>query len=311
MKKTEKNIEYADPGHIYTTNYIKNSKAIGVLWGVFTICFAIINIVVFIQPQWIGDTMESKGTGHFGLWKWCVGGGVGVNVGGSSSSSKSSSEKASGDVASGSPECHGQLDQFDTLLNTPSRVATVLVGLSVVLTLLTICAMLLFFFLRSSTVFHLVGSMQLLAALLLGVGMAVFPAGWSASQVRAVCGPTARQYHVGECEIRWAFMLAIIGVLDAIVLSTLAFVLATRHVKLQPEPEPLYGGSVYKGQMNTGFVGDAGSLAGSRKSLNLQPVMLMPHPDHDRFSEFSHHTARSKNSPYRAHYASSVQNFQL
>lgn len=69
---------------------------------------------------------------------------------------------------------------------------------------------------------------------------------------------------------------------------------------------------LFPGQMNAGFVGDAGSLAGSRKSLNLQPVMLMPHPDHDRFSEFSHHTARSnKNSAYRAHYASSVQNFQL
>ena len=63
MKKTEKNIEYADQGHIYTTNYVRNSKAIGVLWGVFTICFAIINIVVFVQPQWIGDTQDSKGTG--------------------------------------------------------------------------------------------------------------------------------------------------------------------------------------------------------------------------------------------------------
>lgn len=306
MKKTEKNIEYADQGHIYTTNYVRNSKAIGVLWGVFTICFAIINIVVFVQPQWIGDTQDSKGTGYFGLWQWCAGGGVGGSVGGSNSGRVSGVE-----TAGRSLECRGQLDQFSTLLNTPSRVATVLVGLSVVLTLLTICAMLLFFFLRSSTVFHLAGSMQLLAALLLGVGVAVFPAGWSASEVRAVCGPTARQYHVGECEVRWAFVLAIIGVLDAIVLAALAFVLATRHVKLQPEPEPLYGGSVYKGQMNTGFVGDAGSLAGSRKSLNLQPVMLMPHPDHDRYSEFSHHTARSKNSPYRAHYASSVQNFQL
>ncbi|KAG0712134.1 LHFPL tetraspan subfamily member 4 protein [Chionoecetes opilio] len=318
-KRQNKHLDqYADQGHIYTTNYVRNSKAIGVLWAVFTICFAIINIVVFVQPQWIGDTQDSKGTGYFGLWQWCAGGGVGGGVGGSSSGRVSGVE-----LAGRTLECRGQLDQFSTLLNTPSRVATVLVGLSVVLTLLTICAMLLFFFLRSSTVFHLAGSMQLLAALtqpssalppsalLLGVGVAVFPAGWSASEVRAVCGPTARHYHVGECEVRWALVLAVIGVLDATVLATLAFVLASRHVKLQPEPEPLYGGSVYKGQMNTGFVGDVGSLAGSRKSLNLQPVMLMPHPDHDRYSEFSHHTARSKNSPYRAHYASSVQNFQL
>lgn len=67
MKKPEKNVEYADQAHIYTTNYIRNSKAIGVLWGVFTICFAIINIVVFVQPQWIGDTQDSKGTGKLVL----------------------------------------------------------------------------------------------------------------------------------------------------------------------------------------------------------------------------------------------------
>ncbi|KAK4300498.1 hypothetical protein Pmani_027281 [Petrolisthes manimaculis] len=289
MKKPEKNVEYADQAHIYTTNYIRNSKAIGVLWGVFTICFAIINIVVFVQPQWIGDTQDSKGTGYFGLWQWCLVAGGGV----------------------GGLECRGKLDDFSTLLNTPSVVATVLVGLSVLLTLLTICSMLLFFFVRSSTVFHIAGWMQLLAAVLLGVGVAVFPAGWAAAEVREVCGPTARQYNVGECGLRWAFILAIIGILDAAVLSALAFVLATRHVKLQPEPEPIYGGSMYKGQMNAGFVTDGASLAGSRKSLNLQPVMLMPHPDHDRYSEFSHHTARSKSSAYRAHYASSVQNFQL
>ena len=81
-----------------------------------------------------------------------------VGVGGSSNGRVSGVQ-----VAGRSMECRGQLDQFSTLLNTPSRVATVLVGLSVVLTLLTICAMLLFFFLRSSTVFHLAGSMQLLA----------------------------------------------------------------------------------------------------------------------------------------------------
>ncbi|XP_042235487.1 LHFPL tetraspan subfamily member 3 protein-like [Homarus americanus] len=288
MKKTEKNIEYADQAHIYTTNYIRNSKAIGVLWGVFTICFAIINIVVFVQPQWIGDTQDSKGTGYFGLWKWCAGGREGTEL-----------------------ECTGKLDDFTTLLNIPSKAATILVGLSVVITLLCICSMLLFFFFHSSTVFHMAGSMQLLSAILLLVGVVVFPAGWAAGEVRKVCGPTARQYNMGECEVRWAYILAIIGILDAAVLSALAFVLATRHVKLQAEPEPLYGGSVYKGQMNAGFVGDAGSLAGSRKSLNLQPVMLMPHPDNDRFSEFSHHTGRSKNSAYRAHYASSVQNFQL
>lgn len=57
-------------------------------------------------------------------------------------------------------------------------------------------------------------------------------------------------------------------------------------------------------------------MAGSRKSLNLQPVMLMPQPmmDQDRFSEFSNRTGgRShKGAMYRPEYASSsIHNFQL
>ena len=75
----------------------------------------------------------------------------------------------------------------------------------------------------------------------------MFPLGFSAGEVREVCGPTARQWNVGECELRWAFLLSIIGIFDAIVLSALAFVIATRTVKLQPIPEPIYGGSMYKG----------------------------------------------------------------
>ena len=46
--------------------------------------------------------------------------------------------------------------------------------------------------------------------------------------------------------------------------------------------------TVYKyysiiGEINSGFIGDTHSLAGSRKSANLQPVLLMPHgPEMDR-----------------------------
>lgn len=50
------------------TSYIK-SRSIGVLWAVFTMSFAIIDVIVLVQPQWLGDTEISRGTGYFGLWK--------------------------------------------------------------------------------------------------------------------------------------------------------------------------------------------------------------------------------------------------
>ena len=50
----------------------RNSRAVAILWGVFTVCSAILNVVVFISPQWVGDTELSKGPGHFGLWRFCT-----------------------------------------------------------------------------------------------------------------------------------------------------------------------------------------------------------------------------------------------
>ena len=51
---------------LYHTNYVRNSRAIGVLWAIFTICFAIVNVVCFIQPYWIGDGVDTPQAGYFG-----------------------------------------------------------------------------------------------------------------------------------------------------------------------------------------------------------------------------------------------------
>lgn len=51
-------IEYVDSSHMYATNYIRNSKAIAVLWAIFTICYTIISVVAFVTP----------GEGNKGNW---------------------------------------------------------------------------------------------------------------------------------------------------------------------------------------------------------------------------------------------------
>lgn len=96
-------IEYVDTSQLYATNYIRNSKAIAVLWAIFTICYSIIVVVSFVTPgkrrdlheifckslsrvsrsirdifffsplslaEWIGD-LESETGGRIGLWKVC------------------------------------------------------------------------------------------------------------------------------------------------------------------------------------------------------------------------------------------------
>ena len=56
----------------YSVKYMRQSKSVAVLWGVFTFCAAILNIVVFISEEWVGATEVSKSPGHFGLWKYCI-----------------------------------------------------------------------------------------------------------------------------------------------------------------------------------------------------------------------------------------------
>jgi len=143
------------------------------------------------------------------------------------------------------------------------------------------------------------------------VACAAFPFGWNSDDFRKICGPEANRFELGLCGIRWAYPLAIIGCIDGVVLATLAFILATRHVRLQPDP--IYQNSLYKGglrdtsfpmtkstyglfftgEINNAYLTDAISLAGSRKSnpritgLNLQPILLVAPPNEDSISQFS------------------------
>ncbi|GFU09844.1 LHFPL tetraspan subfamily member 3 protein-like isoform X2 [Argiope bruennichi] len=280
--------EYASESSLQHANYMKNSKAIGVLWGVFTICFAIIVVVVFIQPHWLGDTQESRGTGHFGLWQACRMVQDGQDV-----------------------ICEGKLTDFNSIPTPAFRAATVFIGLSVVIILLCICCMVLFFVFHSSTVFHICGWMQVFCATCMVIGVLTFPAGWDSEIVREVCGPQADDYNPGQCGVRWAYILAIIGVCDCGVLAALAFVLGTRYVKLLPE-HYITSGSLYKGEVNSAFIADNQSTP-SRKSTNIQPVMVVPPGvESDHYSEYSHHTLRS-NKGFRQDTFSnnSVANFQL
>ncbi|KAK9497545.1 hypothetical protein O3M35_004245 [Rhynocoris fuscipes] len=283
-------VEYVDSTHIYATNYVRNSKAIGVLWAIFTICYAIILVVAFVTPEWIGDIKNSEYPARFGVWKICF---YGTEIG-------------------VSEECHGRLDDLKSILNLPFRISTILFAISILIAILTILIMILFLFLTSTTVFKTCAWLQIISGICLVAAVLLYPVGWDSDVVRRTCGQSAAKYFLADCKFGWSFLLAVIGCLDAFILATLAFILATRHVKLQPEPTYTTNGSLYKGEVNGGFMSDAHSMAGSRKSLNLHPVLLMPQPgEMDCYSEFSNRTGRSKSSAFRNDYTSSMHNFQL
>jgi len=200
-----------------------------------------------------------------------------------------------------------------TMAHRPITTPVTFAGLSVIIILLCLLAFVLFFMCSSSDVFKICGSMQLLSGLCLAIGILCYPAGWGHQEVKAICGPQAGDYRLGNCGVRWAYILAVVAFFDSIILGCLAFTLAGKKVKFNDEPTYM-NPSVYKGEVNGGYIGDNHSIGGSRKSLNLQPVMLMPHgPEGDRYSEYSHRTGRSNQSPFRGGpYSPNVQhNFQL
>ncbi|PKK21507.1 lipoma HMGIC fusion partner-like 4, partial [Columba livia] len=226
----------------------RNSRAIGVLWAIFTICFAIINVVVFIQPYWVGDSVNTPKPGYFGLFHYCVGSGL----------------------AGRELSCRGSFTDFSTIPSGAFQAAAFFVLLSMVLTLgcvwgshaqtqspgqrwlspavlpTTGCDHTL-----TGGLNHPWGPLTLLpplppAALCLVLGCMIFPDGWDAETIRDMCGEKTGKYSLGDCSVRWAYILAIIGILNALILSFLAFVLGNRqndllHEELKTESKDFVG----------------------------------------------------------------------
>lgn len=130
----------SDAAKIYQTNYVRNSRAIGVLWAIFTILFAIVNVVCFIQPYWIGDGADTPQAGYFGLFHYCIGNGLSRDL-----------------------TCRGSFAEFGAIPSGAFKAASVFIGASMVLVLTCIGCFALFFFCSTATVYKICGWMQLAA----------------------------------------------------------------------------------------------------------------------------------------------------
>ncbi|XP_051914934.1 LHFPL tetraspan subfamily member 5b [Hippocampus zosterae] len=197
---------------IYHTNYVRNSRAIGVLWAVFSVCLVIIAAVVFIQPFWIGDGVDTPQVGHMGLFSYCAGNALATEL-----------------ICKGGP-----LD-FGSIPSPAFRAATFFVAASMLLTAAATVCFGLFFFCDAGSVYKICAWMQLAAAILMVMGCMIYPDGWDAPEVKRMCGQQTDKYSLGKCTVRWAYILAIISILDALLLAFLSFTLGNRQDKLLPE----------------------------------------------------------------------------
>ena len=127
---------------IYYFRYMREYRAVAVLWGLLSIIWCILNLVAFIQPQWIGDTLESPGFGYIGVYAYCH----------------------PNDVKS-RYVCSGTFVDFATILNVPFRATTFFVGMSALFMLITVAALLLFFCCKNTAVFIFCGILQLISGM--------------------------------------------------------------------------------------------------------------------------------------------------
>jgi len=251
---------------IYHFRYMREYRAVAVLWALLTIIWCILNIVAFTQPQWIGDTEDSLGYGHVGVYQTC--------------------EPDNLPGSAGKFICTGAFNKWEDLLNAEMKAATFFMGVSSLLMLICVASLLLFFCFKKTAVFVFCGVLELICALFMFLAVVIFPAGWDHPKVQKIC-PGAGEYDIGDCGIRWGYILAILGVFDAAILSVLAFFLASKRAKIE-----IYStaGTVTKSELN-GY-----SETMSKKSIPIQPqVVAVPaEGDHDRYSEFSRHSERPR-----------------
>uniref|UniRef100_A0A0N5B0S0 G_PROTEIN_RECEP_F1_2 domain-containing protein n=1 Tax=Syphacia muris TaxID=451379 RepID=A0A0N5B0S0_9BILA len=166
--------------------------------GAIWVLFAMCSALLQVLVLIHPEWIGGKKSGYFGLYSYCPGN-----------------------------DCPWRIFQVQ-IMSTPFSVTAVLVLLSTVLSLLAVFSIMLLILLRDRYVFLLCSWMHLLSfAGMLG-GCLVYPFGWDYTKVRELCDS-------GICEIKWAYALAIVLIVDQMALSMLGFILAYKKPPSMPK----------------------------------------------------------------------------
>ncbi|XP_027857801.1 LHFPL tetraspan subfamily member 5 protein isoform X1 [Xiphophorus couchianus] len=156
---------------IYHTNYVRNARAMGVMWQVFTVTFAVIMVVVFIQPYWIGDSVNTPQAGYFGLFHYCI-----------------------GNALTSELTCKGSALDFGSIPSGAFKTAMFFVGISMLLIVGSIVCFSLFFFCNAGSVYKICAWTQLASSTCMVIGCMIYPDGWDSEEVKRMCGQRTDKY---------------------------------------------------------------------------------------------------------------------
>ena len=143
-------VHTSEVARLYQTEFVRSARAVGVLWAVCTLCFAVIEVVILIQPSWVGTRQlhyrpgsPPPQAGTLGLFEVCLENDWPV------------------------PECRGSLR---TLTPLPAfQSPAVLVCISLTMVWASVGCLCLFRFCNAATVYKICAWLQLTAGVFMRV----------------------------------------------------------------------------------------------------------------------------------------------
>lgn len=127
-----------DNAQKHYVSYKRHSTAVALMWGIFTCGYVVLNVVAFVQPEWLQQTDDPQlSPGYFGLYRrcWLVDHGQDLS-------------------------CVGHFNDFSSIDNPAFRASTFFVGVSCLIVFLCICLFSLFFVIKHSIVYVVCGILQ-------------------------------------------------------------------------------------------------------------------------------------------------------
>ena len=96
------------------------------------------------------------------------------------------------------------------------------------------------------------------------LGCVIYPNNWDDPKIVDIC-ETSKSYSSGKCRIKWAYILAIIGIFDILFLAILALVMSRRQVNNYKVTSTI---SYLESQRNSGFNTESSQNMSSHNSKN-------------------------------------------
>ncbi|XP_013782193.1 lipoma HMGIC fusion partner-like [Limulus polyphemus] len=171
--------------------------ATGVFWACLSLASAILNCAGFYLPFWLQGVLFNSTEVSFGSFRRC----------------SYPQMKEDGEVQI-VREC-GRYTTFQDIPSISWQITTITVGvgaatsLLVAFTALAACCVTDVVTKRTA---RALGLVQVLTAIMIVVGGAIYPNGWGTREVREVCGGISDSYYLGACQLSWSFYLMGAGV---------------------------------------------------------------------------------------------------